>query len=935
MALENILSQEIVQKLGWTLLHFVWQAAAAALLLGILLAVLRKSSANLRYILACAALGLIVLLPIVTIQLVPVSTPEPTGNIEPAIAPVIMPSKEIREISAVEMTIPEEPLQHEITGTAYKASWKQRAVDLLEPALPYLVAGWLLGVFGLSLWHLGGWAQLQRLKKQMVKPVETSLQAKLNELSARLRVKQAVQLVESALVQVPTVVGWLRPVILLPASALTGLSSEQLEALLAHELAHIRRHDYLINMLQTVVETLGFYHPAVWWVSHKIRIERENCCDDLAVSISGDRIRYARALTSMEEIRGRRGELAVAASGGNLFGRIRRLLGKEASDSSRASWIPSVITILLIAIIAIPTTLALTGQSENKSNTDIETLLIDGFRENRDKFECGFLAWNLDQRNEIVAEGPKTGEKGTFQLWWDGKKIATKYAQEKTDLDADVVTYKHEGGNIYDGKLLSRKPRFDLFENWFGGQVINWTGPRAVDQEIPALMKRRNIEIDFSTVVVDGKELLKLLTKNIDKATVDYGAYTLRYFEPSKNYGLVKEEWYTADNRLRLRFLYKLQEVIPDGWFPVDVNIKGFSLKDGEVYLQRHLALDLEHCRFNDPSAIPDGIFDFSANKEHEQLNDILKKFSDGSTDDKSGNNSKSVRESVENYIAAALAGEDEKAVKYTYPDTAVAAQTNDMREALQGQNIRIVGMCIGEWNSLAISSLIQADHGRTGSIVFHLKKLILDQKVHWLIDDIDLETIDTLERAIKRFLERNPETKTIIVNPDTNAIKQAEASIEDDRSTEDRQEQKTDTDKIPKDPLPAKSPAPSGVDESIVKIDLSVVEVFSGPKMDRETTVLIENLLGGKITIPDSPAAADLLRKAAGATAAVKDKSAGDKRVTNLQFNTLFDKHPVRYTGLAGLCENPDESDAGSRRWPNGKDYEYTRFNSDYPERS
>ena len=330
MALENILSQEIVQKLGWTLLHFIWQAAAVALLLTILLAVLRKSSANLRYIVACAALGLIVLLPIATMQLVPVSTPQLIAGIEPTPASVILPVQEIRVIPAVEMTIPEAPVQHEITGTVYKASWKQRAAEKLEPALPYLVSAWLLGVFGLSLWHLGGWAQLQRLRKKMVRQVDASLNARLRRLSERLRVKRAVQLVESALVQVPTVVGWLRPVILLPASALTGLTSEQLEALLAHELAHIRRHDYLVNMLQAVVETLGFYHPAVWWVSHKIRIERENCCDDLAVSISGDRISYARALTSMEEIRGRRSQLAVAAAGGNLFGRIRRLVGKDS-----------------------------------------------------------------------------------------------------------------------------------------------------------------------------------------------------------------------------------------------------------------------------------------------------------------------------------------------------------------------------------------------------------------------------------------------------------------------------------------------------------------------------------------------------------------------------------------------------------------------------
>jgi len=772
MALENILSQEIVQKLGWTLLHFVWQATAVALLLGILLALLRKSSANLRYIVTCAALGLIVILSIVTMQLVPVSTPQPPANIEPAPLPAVLTVEPVeqtpltRALEYMEMTRPEN------VGTATPVHWKQQACQLLESSLPYLVAGWLLGVFGLSLWHLGGWAQLQRLRKKMVKQVDDSVQNRLLRLSEKLHIRQTVQLLESALVQVPTVVGWLRPVILLPASALTGLSSEQLEALLAHELAHIRRYDYLVNMLQTVVETLGFYHPAVWWISRKIRIERENCCDDLAVSISGDRIRYARALTSMEEIRAGRSELSVAADGGNLFSRIRRLLGKDSTDSSRTSWIPSVITILLIAIIAIPTTLALTGPSESKGDADFERILVDEFRENRDIFKSGVLTWILTEKNEGLSEGPRTETKGMFQLWWDGRKITTKYAQERTDLDADVVIDKRQGGNSYNGKLLSKKPRFDSNENWFG-QVINWTGPRAVDQEIPALRKRRNVILNFSTVIVDGKELLKLISKNTDKATADYLAYTLRYFDPSKNYGLVNEEWYTADNRLRLRFSYKLREVIPDGWFPVDVNIKGFSLKDGKVYLERHLALDLERCRFNDPSAIPDGIFDFSAKKEHEQLKDILAKFSDGTSGGKPDNNSKSVRESVQSYIAAALAGYDEKSAEYVYPDTPVATQTNDMREALQGQDIRIVGMCIGEWNALAISSVILADHGRTGSIVFYLKKVMLDQKVHWLINDIDLEAIDSIGNTIKYFLNNVPDAKTIIISADKYANKQ------------------------------------------------------------------------------------------------------------------------------------------------------------------
>ncbi|MHC4241158.1 MAG: secretin N-terminal domain-containing protein [Planctomycetota bacterium] len=330
---------------------------------------MRKSTANLRYIIACLALALIVLLPVITIKLVPVSLPLTAAHLAPAPALTVLPAGEMTEPDTIVIAKPYQPKSVTVLPAL---PLKQRAADTLEPALPYIVSGWLIGVFGLSIWHLGGWTQLQRLKRRMVKQVDSTLLNKLKVLTQKLKVKQTVRLMESALVQIPTVVGWLRPVILLPASAITGLNSEQLEAIIAHELAHIKRLDYLINILQTVVEILGFYHPAVWWVSHKIRAERENCCDDIAVSISGDRVSYAGALASMEEIRAAHGKLAVAATGGNLFRRICRLLSKDSTDNTSLSWVPAVTAILLIIALAIPTTLALTNKPDSML-TEIKT----------------------------------------------------------------------------------------------------------------------------------------------------------------------------------------------------------------------------------------------------------------------------------------------------------------------------------------------------------------------------------------------------------------------------------------------------------------------------------------------------------------------------------------------------------------------------------
>jgi hypothetical protein len=167
-----------------------------------------------------------------------------------------------------------------------------------------------------------------------------------------LHIRRSVELFESAITRVPVVVGHFRPAILLPVSALTGLTADQLEAILAHELAHIRRYDYLVNLLQTLMETLLFYHPAVWWISRKIRIERENCCDDLAVAVCGNRLTYAQALLTMETLRQPQLKFALAASGGSLLDRIRRLIDPTYRSSSQRAVSLSV-AVVLLAIFAL------------------------------------------------------------------------------------------------------------------------------------------------------------------------------------------------------------------------------------------------------------------------------------------------------------------------------------------------------------------------------------------------------------------------------------------------------------------------------------------------------------------------------------------------------------------------------------------------------
>ena len=183
------------------------------------------------------------------------------------------------------------------SGAAFGGS-----ADALAHFAPWIVFAWLTGVGVLSLRAAGGWIVAGRLARRDTRPVPPLWESRARELSARLSIRRSVRILESLRVDVPSAIGALRPVILLPAGIATGMTTEQLDALLAHELAHVRRRDFLLDLLQVAAETLLFYHPAVWWVSHRSR-RAENACDDLAVEATGDAGRYARALVALEQNR--------------------------------------------------------------------------------------------------------------------------------------------------------------------------------------------------------------------------------------------------------------------------------------------------------------------------------------------------------------------------------------------------------------------------------------------------------------------------------------------------------------------------------------------------------------------------------------------------------------------------------------------------------
>jgi beta-lactamase regulating signal transducer with metallopeptidase domain len=298
-------SPSAVQTIGWTLLHFIWQGALFAVLLSVALGLLRTAKA--RYAAALCALVLMGISPAVTF-LVLFRAPAPEFPV-----PIIHGALQtIHDVAlAPVLSKPETP-----SLEASQVDWLSLAVLL-----------WFAGILVLSLRALGGWYLTERLRRGNAR-LTGGLRVLCLQLQERVGIRRTVGYFQSCLVDVPSVIGWFSPVILLPTSALTGLSPSQIEAIIVHELAHIKRLDPFVNLFQIALETILFYHPAVWWVSRRVRAERENCCDDMAVTLCGDPLDYAKALTLMESWRAAPA-LMVAANGGSLKTRVARLLGLQ------------------------------------------------------------------------------------------------------------------------------------------------------------------------------------------------------------------------------------------------------------------------------------------------------------------------------------------------------------------------------------------------------------------------------------------------------------------------------------------------------------------------------------------------------------------------------------------------------------------------------
>ncbi|SFD33139.1 M56 family metallopeptidase [Pseudoalteromonas denitrificans] len=309
---DTFLSNPVFKTLSLTLLHFIWQGSVLAVFLAAFLKLISNKYSNLRYNVSLFVLVLCLISPVLTFLII--NEPQSISNASISHAAPLLSEPEIVSVL-----------------------FNMQEFDI-KNLLPWLSVIWMLGVIYFSIGYCKELFSVYKLPKSHVSKPQRWLSELFLSLKEELSISQNVTLRVSKIVDVPMVIGWLKPVVLVPLNMITGLTEEQLRLLIAHELAHVKRHDYFVNLIQSLVEVFLFFHPGVKWISKQIRIDREYCCDDIAATHFCEKISYAKALLHAEELRPRTIPLmAMAATGGHLRSRVSRVVGEHSCTPKYAN----------------------------------------------------------------------------------------------------------------------------------------------------------------------------------------------------------------------------------------------------------------------------------------------------------------------------------------------------------------------------------------------------------------------------------------------------------------------------------------------------------------------------------------------------------------------------------------------------------------------
>ena len=343
--MSNIEIHQLINAIGWTLIHSIWQIGIYGIIIWIIFRFISKDNARVKYSVAGLGLLFIFLTSVITflhyISKIPNSAVEGT-SITPELLLLLMKSS---------------PIESNF--------WDLNNLQV-DKYFPVLVNLWIIGVFVLSLQMTISYLRTLKLKNHLAYPLNFPTQKIALKLVAKFDLKQNITFKESGYLQIPSLIGYFKPIVLLPVSMLSGIPENQLEIIIAHELAHIKRHDYLFQFIQGILELLFFYHPVFWWLSSVVNTEREHICDDLAVKVCGESLTLIKALNNMEAIRKKQYDLVLGLSGkkDNVLKRAQRILRPKTNVSPKLEkYVLSGLFVFLFTGLILISNLAVSGNS--------------------------------------------------------------------------------------------------------------------------------------------------------------------------------------------------------------------------------------------------------------------------------------------------------------------------------------------------------------------------------------------------------------------------------------------------------------------------------------------------------------------------------------------------------------------------------------------
>ncbi|MCB9219620.1 MAG: M48 family metalloprotease [Ignavibacteriales bacterium] len=412
-----------IHVLGWTLVNSLWHALLIAILLGILLLLIKPKYSQIRVLLAFASLILVFAASVRTFADLSnsINNNELNKINNEALTSKLLFFYDLNSNTSNSQNISEGVFSHQILNTI--SSFANNNLEII-------VILWFAGILLLSLRMFGGYLYLQKIKTKQLSKVDEKWENLLRTVSYKLRIKKVIYLYESAIVKFPTVIGFFKPIILMPIGILNSIPSDQIEMIFAHELAHIKRSDYLLNLIQSFLEIIYFFNPAVWFISKIIRNEREFACDDMAIETFGNKIILAKALISVQDKKFNEPAIALSAIGtkNSIFRRVQRMLNNNNTSINYPKKLGLsfllVISIIIISVLACSTSYD-SMNDNNNSNSSFVNSNNNQMINNNPELSENFSVQNIERAKNIepsnkIEKIKAIKQNGNFNFHKDG-----------------------------------------------------------------------------------------------------------------------------------------------------------------------------------------------------------------------------------------------------------------------------------------------------------------------------------------------------------------------------------------------------------------------------------------------------------------------------------------------------------------------------------